>query len=89
MKVVQVRRVDRVYLMEEGASPSMESGSIVFVLRERVIMNIKKKKKSNFLIEQRYSITFLDEKKKKEDSDCFRELGDPIWTNFRNGTPSS
>lgn len=31
--------------MEEGASPSMESGSIVFVLRERVIMNIKKKKK--------------------------------------------
>lgn len=76
--------------MEEGASPSMESGSIVFVLRERVIMNIKKKKKkSNFLIEQRYSITFLDEKKKKEDSDCFRELGDPIWTNFRNGTPSS
>lgn len=30
-------------------------------------MNIKKKKKkSNFLIEQRYSITFLDEKKKKK-----------------------
>lgn len=26
----------------------------------------KKKKKSNFLIEQRYSITFLDEKKEKE-----------------------
>lgn len=24
MKVVQVRRVDRVYLMEEGASPSNE-----------------------------------------------------------------
>lgn len=37
------------------------------MLRERVIMNIKKKKKkSNFLIEQRYSITFLDEKKKKK-----------------------